>query len=780
MTLRLVLRSLLRQPAVAAAVVATIGLAVAANTALFSIVDGLLFRPLPYKQAERIVHLALEPSTRATRSKTDLQMLAERAAVTPSLVDRADARPAFLFDPTGPATEEWGIRTAFLSPSAFDLLGVRVMLGRAFVDQDRHDPPFAVLLGHSLWKTRFGADASIVDRLIDVPGAPPERRWRVVGVMPEGFSFPGGSNFWVPTYPSYASPPVMPFARLAPGVTVDSVRAELPGIVFTPLREHVQPRGAFSLSILLMAAALLLLLALVQVAGLLLARATGRLTEIGMRLALGASRGQLAREFALEGATLVFLGLGLAVLATPALTSLIVRALPPELTIGQHVAPDGRAFAYAGFCSAVGLLVLTVVPIDIVRRTSPLGLLQGRALGNVRLQTGRVRNGLFVAQLSIVTVLVYLTFLTFHSFVNLTSVDLGFDPSNLVAISLPRSDSLAPATRTARIARQRELVSETLNSLRDLPGVRQVAGSHLWPMQPGGLRPEALPSSSDPDRFPTPGKLGVIAPGFIGVLGIQLLDGAEPTQAELADVGARGPAGEQVALANATLARQIQRHGQPVGQLIAGRFRIVGVIPDITLENPDRPTEPTVLVYVPPPMPPAVVLVRVEPGRAVEDTGISGVLSRIWGSAAARPLLVQEAIRLATHEYRARTFLLGLVSALTIPLAMIGVAATLTFGVRQRTRDLAIRLALGADPHSIERYVVLQALAAAAIALAGGLLAGAALGMLMRATLFGVASIDPTAVAGAIAFMLAVVWLAALIPARRASRIDPIHALRES
>ena len=523
---------------------------------------------------------------------------------------------------------------------------------------------------------------------------------------------------------------------------------------------------------------MLLLVALVQVAGLLLAQATARVSEIGVRLALGASRGQLARESLLEAALLMLLALGVALLATGPLTALIVRALPPELTLGQQLAPDHRAFASAAVCSAVALVLLAILPIGIIRRTTPLGLLQGRAMGDVRVQSGRVRGALFVGQLAIVTALVYLTALTFHSFVNVTSADLGFDPSDLVAIRMPRGDGLQ-GDRKARLARQRELVSETIRSVRALSGVTAVAGANFWPMEEGGLRPEALPSNIDPDKYPTPGKLAVIMPGLPGLLGIPIVTGAEPSETALADIARRSPPAEQLAVANVALARQLERFGPPVGQLVAGTFRIVGVIGDVKLERPERPVDPTVFVYLPPPNAPAVVLARLATGRSLEQVGIQEVLARIWGPHAARPLRVERAIALATGEHRARTILLALVSGLTLPLALVGVAGALSFAVRQRTRELAIQLALGAEPRQVQRRVVFQALTSASVALAAGLLTATGLSTLMRASLFGVAAVDPTAVVGSAVLVLAVVWIAALIPARRASQIDPVQALRE-
>ncbi len=296
---RLACRSVVKQPTVAVTVVLTIGLAVAANTALFSVFDGLLFRPLPYKDPERIVHMQLSPSAVTGLMKSELASVIERVKATASIVERTSSGPFPMFDPSSGQVTEWQLRVHTLSPTAFDLLGVRPLLGRPFLDQDSRDAPFAVLLGYDVWRTRFSGDPLIVDRLVDIPGSSPLNQWRVVGVMPPGFSFPEGANFWVPVYPFFEAAPVPAYGRLAPGVTLDALRAELPDLETTPLRERVRPAGAFALGVLLVATALLLLVAWVQIAALLFVRATGRVVEIGVRLALGASRLRLVRQFAI-------------------------------------------------------------------------------------------------------------------------------------------------------------------------------------------------------------------------------------------------------------------------------------------------------------------------------------------------------------------------------------------------------------------------------------------------------------------------------------------------
>jgi predicted permease len=779
--LRLAWRSMSRAPGIMLAIVLTIGLAVGANTALFSVFDGLLFRPLPYTDADRIVHVALNPAARASLSDDELDQALDRARSTSSLTQRTIARPATLLDRSGAAVTDWGLRTYQLSASAFDLLGVRPMLGRPFAPEDRTGPRYAVLIAHDIWRTRFGGDPEIVGRSIQIPGTAPDQPWRVVGVMPPGFSFPEGANFWVPDYRFWAEPQVTPYARLAPGVTLESLRAELPHLTITPLREHVRPQGASALALLLAGTTSMLLVAWVQVAALLFARATGRAAEIGVRLALGATRGRLMRQFTLEGAVLILLALALAALIGPALTAWIVSVLPTDMTLGQHLAPDIRAFLFAAGLSAIGFIALVLLPVDLIRRCSPALLLRGTAAGAIFRRATRVRTALFVGQLAIATSLVYLTGLAAQSFVKVVDASLGFAPEDLYAIRLPRGDSLfAGDARTRRDQRQK-VAAETIDAIRRLSGVRGVAGANSWPLQPDGLSDATFVPDADPTRTPVTVRRGSILPGYPAVLGVSLLEGAEPTSADLARITREAREDERwFALANQTLARQLELLGPVVGQVLSGRYQIVGVMPDVILERADRRIEPTVLLYLPPIADVNVILVRLEPGRTVQQAGIATVLERMWHTPAPRPFPVADAVTLAASDYRARTFLLGLVAILTVPLTMLGVAGALTYAMKQRAREIAIELAIGADPRDIRGRIIRHTMVAATAAVVIGLTVGIGTGHVMSTALYGVHAADPIAVAISMAMVLLVAWVAALVPAHRAGRFNLTTVLRES
>jgi ABC-type antimicrobial peptide transport system permease subunit len=205
----------------------------------------------------------------------------------------------------------------------------------------------------------------------------------------------------------------------------------------------------------------------------------------------------------------------------------------------------------------------------------------------------------------------------------------------------------------------------------------------------------------------------------------------------------------------------------------------VGIVPDIVLDRADRPVEPTLFRYLPPPAAVGVVLVRLEPGRTPEDVGVPVVIERIWGTPAPTPFPITDAASRANVDYRSRTFILSLISALSVPLTLVGIAGALSAATRQRTREIAIELALGAEPRAIKRRVIRHGVAAAAIAIATGVAAGIGIGRLLTATLYGVVAADPTSIAATTMLMLGAAWIAALVPARRAAAINPIEALRE-
>jgi len=768
------LRSLRLKPVVPAVVVSTVGLAIAVNVSLFSVVDGLLFRPLPYRNAHEIVHVQLDSFARASVPRSEREAIIDRANRSGLLVNRAEAGVDLMFDPTSDAVAEWGLRPASIEPAVFDLLGVEPFLGPRFAAVGAADPA-AVLIGYDIWVARFHRDPGIIGRLLDLPPSRRGVRWRVAGVMPRGFSFPTAANMWVQAERSYDQ--LRPYARLATGVSIEQARAGLPGVTLTPLREHVRPGGALALGFLFVGAALLFAVALVQVSGLLLVQSLSRVQEFGVRIALGASKKDLVWQSTTEALLLIGFATILGLLVAGPLTALVVRSLPPEIANGQRLDLGWRTLVWAVGIAGLSLAIFTWIPLEIIRRLPAARLLHNNLASLNTLRPRFVQTILFVGQITIVTALMYLTGLMVRTYSNTVNADLGFDPQNLYAVQLSRGDNLVFGNSRASLDRQRTLVDETLRDLAGLPGVAAVAGSHSWPMKPRGLVTDTFPSGIDPDQRPIVGRYVVVTPGYSSIMGHRPGSGSEPTAAELS-AQAGSPSAQQLVAVNETLARQLSAFGSPVGQVLRNRFRVVAVLPDFSLENAGLSPAPTVFHYLPPPATPTVLLFRLMPGATLESAGVSALLSRVWGNHARTPFAVETAVYLAASDQRARAFLLSLVALMTIPMVTVGIAGAIAFSVKQQTPEIALRLAIGAQPGGIRNAVIVRALRHSAIGVSAGLALSLAIAHLSRNSLAGVDPIDAVTIAGCALVVLFVATIAAAIPGRRASRIDPALALR--
>jgi putative ABC transport system permease protein len=773
--LRLAWRALRRQPVLAIAVALTVGLAVAANTALFSVFDGLMFRPLPFPDAERIVHVDLPIEVRRTLPADDLRSLVTLMTESSLLEQRVIAAPFVGFEEGAADVEAWGLRPVSVTSDWFTLLGVSPVRGRDLFDGDDNN---RVMLSESLWRARYNADPDLIGKAIDLPGMLFGRRPVLWGVLPADFSQPDGANVW---FPSRAPLTSFNYARLAAGVTLEQVRATLPRVVVTPLREHLRPDDALALAVLLGATGLLLLVAWVQVAALLFARAAGRAAEIGVRLALGASRARVVRQFAAEGLLIAAAGLTIAMVVSPLLTRGVIALLPDAMTAGQSLEVDARAMVFAALVSLVGVLFLALIPIDIVRRSHPLGLLRGTVFGTVRTGAARTRGVMLMAQLAVTVVLIYMSGLAVQSASRIARVDLGFTPDNLVGLRMPPVTTRGSGTTSIRahIELQRQRTVDLLDGLRALPGIATVAHGGLPFYSGRTLSSNRFPVAVTGQDNTVLAAINSISATYPGALGLTIIEGRMPAGTEVA-------ASPAMALVNETLARQLATFGPVIGQrLTVNRSEsvVVGVVGDFVTSRPDLPVWPEVMpiardLRAQPPF----VLVRLEAGEAGDRAvaGIRDTFDRIWTDNPSRELFfVPELAARAVADYRARATMLALIGVLCLPLAVVGISGALSYAIAQGRRDIAIRLALGAEAGDIRRAVTRRALAASLSGLALGLLAALGTGRLMSSYLFGVRAADPATLAVVAALLLSIAWLAAWLPARRASLIQPADALRD-
>jgi predicted permease len=778
---RLAIRHAARQPGVTVAVAATLAFAVAANTALFSIVDGLFLRPLPFPDPGALVRLRVSESSSATdQVATYLQLIRETEA-SPLLVGAAFSGGTDAFDAEPDTIADLGLVSSGVSADFFRVLGVQPILGRAVDDSDSPDAdPLPVVLGHGVWRSVFGSDPAIAGSVVPLAG----RRVAVLGVMPAGFDHPRGANIWVPAGPAIGTTPTgaltytrfWDLARLGRGVSIEQFRGRFPDLDVEPLREAIKPDEAGALLFLLGATGLFLLAAWVQVGALMLARATTRAAEIGVRLALGAGRLRLLSQFGAEGAVLALGALAAAWVATPVLTTFIARQLPEAMTAGQRIDPDVRTFLFASAVSVAGVLLLTLVPMDVLRRAAPVVLLRG-GTATSRAGTDRIRAALLVAQLACTTLLLCLAGLALHSNLRVNRVDVGFEQDCVWQFRLPGlAANLSGAERDAARERRRAAVDETLLALRALPGVVAAGAASSPPLSSWGRYVVRRPGRPQFEESLVP--INSVTPGYFGALGVRLVEGHtfdEPVY--------RGDAG--VAVVNEALARELVAAGPVIGQTIGAtsEWRVVGIVADVIDGAPGQVREPQLLVPLTRPNL-AVIVVRAAAGDGAAESAasaaIAAVLERHWGAFAPRrfqPLSAEVAA--LTAPWRARSILFGLVAALCLPLAVVGLAGAMQNAVRSRHREIAIRLALGAGASRVRRAIVSQALLYAGLGVAIGIAGGIGAGVLMASQLFEVQPVDARTIAGVTAGMLVVAWLAAWMPARRAAGIAPAVALKD-
>lgn len=770
--LRLAVRGAMRQPGMTMAVVLPLAFAVAANTSLFSIVDGLLFRPLPFRNSESLVVLKMADSSTVRDSYSGYVTFINSVAESPLVAGVSVAggtSPFFDAAFASSAAADAGLRPAVVSPGFFDLIGVRLIAGRDVGPDDVVDGvPLAAVIAHDVWLRLLGGDPGMVGRVVSLAG----RSVEVIGIAPSGTTYPMGANVWTPSGPpvTRSGTRMWSIARLAPGVTLDQFRGVFPDLVATSIREAVRPGDTASIVFLLGATALFLLAAWVQIGALMLGRAVTRLSEASVRAALGAGPLRLARQYALDGVVLAALTLAIAWLVTPMLTTFLAGQLPRQMTVGQAIAPDLRTFAFAAAVSAVGAVLLAAAPIGLLRRASP-GLLLSRGRSDVTAFAERTRGALLVGQIACSSLLLCVAGLAFHSFVRVSHADVGFEPQRLWQFSIPSlptglTDEASAAARSARASD----VEQTLQALRALPEIES-AGAALMPPVSGPYGTAAVRFAGARDLLPIEPWFSPVTPEFLRAWAPRLQRGHLPSTAE----------GHEEFVVNAAFARAVAATPDVMDRDIhvAGYLgRVVGVVEDLVQIAPGVPVEPQVFVPLTRGTP-RVLLIRARthesPRPAIEAT-----LARAWGpSSGSRLTAMSDEVATLTAPWRARTILFGLIAALCVPLVVTGISGALYAAVRARTKEIAVRLALGADAQTVHRTILRRALSLAALGAGLGLAGGVAAGRVMSHQLFGIRAADLSTLGGVAAIIMAVAWLAALLPARLAAAIAPADALKE-
>jgi len=786
--------------------VLTLGLGIGANTAIFSVVDELLLRPLPYADAERLV-LVWEVTPKGDHqnvtSRANFRTWREQNTTFEGMAAFSDQRLNLSGD-----GEPEELAAQFATPELFQVLGVKPILGRGMTPADgRKDAPHVAVLSHGLWQRRFGGDPGIVGKPITLNGAP----FVVVGVLPAGFQWHVEKNsgtgksaeLWtVLTMPTEEGPSLRGrflsvVARLKRGVSLPAAEAEMKtiaarisqaepeyskgvGTEIIPLREQRVGNVRPALLILLGAVGFVLLIACANVANLLLSRAAAREKEIALRTAVGAHRLRVVRQLLTESMLLALLGslLGLA-FAGWGIRALVAFS-PRDLVDLHGVHLNLPLFVLTLAVSlATGILFGLAPALEATRLNLNDALKEGgKGGGGQGVRSRRLRGALVIAEVALALVLLVSAGLLVKSFVRLRTIDTGFDTKNVL-------------TMVARLSGKKygadpQVVSffrEATERIRALPGVRSVGAVNYLPLYGGlgartGFTVEGRPG---PPLGEGPSvDVRVTDPGYFNAMGIPLLRGRNFTDVEAREA-------RHVVLISESMARRDFPGENPLGKRITVPMsenpvpaEIVGIVGDVRYESLVGQAEPTVYFPHPELVYDAMTLVirtTGDPGEMVP--AVRRVLRAIDPNQPVSDVRTMDQVMIETvGRARFNTILLGLFAALATLLATAGIFGVMNYSVTLRTREIGLRMALGAPRRQVLMLILRQGLLLTSLGIGIGLLGALALTRLMSGLLFGVGSTDPATFAAIVLLLTAVSLIACYIPARRATRVDPLIALR--
>ncbi len=805
--LRYALHTMRREPAFTLFAVAIAALGIAAATTVFSVLSTLLLRPLPFSQPGRLVWVANAPPENGLSDQT----LQVRRFL--SFRNRnhsfADMAAYFAFYEAGDSTLDWNGRIERLnvlpvSQNFFPLLGVKPEIGRGFNTQEcQWNGPKAALLSHGLWVRRFASDPHIVGRTIPLDDSPVT----VVGVLPASFDFgavfaPGiQMDLYVP-FPltdetDHWGNTLAVVGRLKPGVTVPSAQAEATVLgqlitrephrgnditpQLTPLKQHVSGRLRPALLTLAFAVVAVMLIVCANLSNLLLVRGAARQKEFAIRSALGAGRARLARQVLTESLLLALLaaavGSCLAWLGTRALAGLTAFNVP----LLSSVRLDWTALAFTIALAVFSGVVFGLAPALHVPRGDLGDALkeQSRAATDSR-RHGTLRAVLVVAEIAFASVLLVGTGLLIRSFLRVLDVNLGFQPARAAAmrIDLPSQFTQANMTKTA-IARRDAYFNDVLGRVRSLPGVKAAGIIDSLPLgrnRTWGIAAHGM--TYKPNEYPE-AFVHIVSDGYIPAAGIRIIEGRDFTERDTTET-------EPAIVINETLARRLFRGEEALGrQVDAGPFntpcRVIGIASDVrhlALEQASGSEMYFTLRQVHD-LPSIYLVLRSRLAAAALTSAVRQTLLPL------DPEMPREQFesltQLVDRSVSPRRFIVLLLAgfaAFALILASLGIYAVVSYSVGQRKQEIGIRMALGASPGALQNGILRETLRLAAIGLALGALVSAALTQSIQGLLYGIRPEDPVTFLGVIALMLAVAALAGYLPARRASHIDPMIALR--
>jgi putative ABC transport system permease protein len=819
MDLKFAIRQLLKNPGFTAVAVLTLALGIGANTALFSVVNGVLLRPLPFYQQERLVTLW---------ESSPAQAIEQQAVSPPTLRDwqtqnRAFEEIAFWTGPTdfNLVTQDGveKVRASYPSSSLFRALRVAPKLGRGFLaEEDRPQGPQSAIISYKLWQQRFGGDPQTLGRSLTVDSYG-RHTYTIVGVMPQGFQFPEDTELWLAA--GWNGLPqdrrsghwLSTLARLKPGVTLAQARAEMNGIqagiareyandqlgsevsVMPLLRQTVGRNTRTALLVLWAVVAGVLLIACANVANLMLVRAATRQKEIALRVALGAGRWRVIRQLLMESILLALLGGATGALLGYWGVKLFVAASPTNIPRLTEVSVDGVALCFT-LCAAVftGVAFGLAPAWQASRPNLNQALKEGSAAASSGVSAGQTRSSLVVTEVALAALLLVGAGLMLQSFAKLVATNRGFRAEHVITADLDFSVSGFTTWVHPTDTRPQVRLSELLEHVRQLPGVQSAGVSYRflrrdnsppvnWPFEIFGRPPMS-------ERQRPTAEHNAVSPGYFRALGIPLLRGRDFSEADTLE-------SPGVALVNESFVQRFFPNQDPLGQHVTGVsapgaldakdvyglpvwYEIVGVVGDVkSLTAQPEPVPEVYRSYWQWPMQNPKLYVRATGDPATLTAAIRREAKAVI------PNLPQPNIRLLTDyvgesiaQPRFQATLLTLFGALALLLAACGIYGVLAYTVAQRQREIGVRMALGAQPRDVLSLVIGQGLKLVLLGAGLGLVLALALVRLIQSLLYGVKPTDPKTFAGAALLLVAVALLACWLPARRASRIDPMEALR--
>jgi putative ABC transport system permease protein len=803
---RYAFRMLRKTPGFAAAAILTLALGIGANTAIFSLVSAVLLRPLPFPEPDRLVLLWDDASSAGGPSRTepspaDFASWKEQSRTIADMAALVSA--TYNLTGSGEPQKLRGIRT---TANLFTVLGMQPVLGRTLVAaDDRQDANRTVVISERLWRSQFGGDTAIVGRTIDLNGLP----HTVVGVVPPDFQFPDkNAALWVPArftpeeLAERSSYILYVVGRLKPGVGLQEARAEMTtigrrlaqefprsnsktSVSVTELREHLTREARPAMVVLLAAVVLVLAIACVNLANLLLARATARQKEFALRKALGAGNGRVVRQLLTESALVALAGAGLGIALAPLTFTYLSRLIPNGLPSGTRPALDVSVLLFTASVTSLVTLAFGAGPALVAGRVSlDAALKSGTGRGTQAPASRRVRNVLAVVEVALTVVLLIAAGLLLRSYSNVLAVAPGFEPRHLLL-----AETVLPPSKYGSLTARTAFYSQVLERVRALPSVSGAGYVNYPPMTFKGGRAyfsvEGEPRPRPEDIIRNLAIDRVITAGYFQTLGVPLVRGRHLDERDV-------DTAPLAAVVNEKFAAARWPNRDPIGRRIrfgangsAPWVTVVGIVANVRQLGLDMPAEAEVYLaaaQVPVDFAffwPQHLVVRTTGDPSAVATAVRHAVLEVdpdepvANLRSMEQVFDQEVLNRSTNM-----ILVGVFAALALIMASVGLYGVLSYNVAQRIPEIGVRIALGAEPRAVMRMVVRQGSVVALAGIAAGLTASLAAGRLLSSFLYQVSPRDPGVFFMATATLLAVALVACWLPAMRASSVDPLTALR--